>query len=309
MWNWRPPPVYLVCSGLTTYGRSVSTTEQSSSFCLFRHASIRGMDLRMAFLMTNYVAYKRCKMLRNASCLENIYHIVCVCVCVCVCLQRILWSEHGVSVSKVAVYRAVVLSSLLYGCESWTLYRRSIRKLDQFHLRCLRRIAGIKWQDRVPNTDVLRTCQMSGIEAPLLRAQFRWAGHVVYACRTTASRSRYSSVNLRLQGGPVRRYKDTLKLNLKQCGINVDSLCSAALNRTAWRSHCREAIDDFEEARVAALEHKRAVRKGSVSSSNTGAWPCDRCKKICQSRIGLYAHQRTHRWHDLSIDSVVRVCL
>jgi len=64
----------------------------------------------------------------------------------------------------------------------------------------------------------------------------------------------------RLQGGPVRRYKDTLKRNLKQCGINVDSLSSAALNRTAWCSHCREAIDDFEEARVAALEHKRALR-------------------------------------------------
>jgi len=99
----------------------------------------------------------------------------------------------------------------------------------------------------------------------------------------------------RLQGGPFRRYKDTLKLNLKQCGISVDSLSSAALNRTAWRSQCHEATDDIEEARVAALEHKRAVRKGSVSSHNTGAWACDRCKKICQSRIGLYAHQRTHR--------------
>jgi len=80
----------------------------------------------------------------------------------------------------------------------------------------------------------------------------------------------------RLQGGPVRRYKDTLKLNLKQCDISVDSLSSAALNRTAWRSQRHEATDDFEEARVAALEHKRAVRKGSVSSRNAGAWPCDR---------------------------------
>ena len=50
---------------------------------------------------------------------------------------------------------------------------------DQFHLCCLRRIAGVKWQERVPNTDVLRTCQMPGIEAHLLQAQFRWVGHVV----------------------------------------------------------------------------------------------------------------------------------
>jgi len=53
---------------------------------------------------------------------------VCVCVCVCVCvkagdafgkLQRRLWSERSVVLSaKIAVYQAVVLSTLLYGCES-----------------------------------------------------------------------------------------------------------------------------------------------------------------------------------------------
>ena len=46
-------------------------------------------------------------------------------------------------------------------------------------MRCLRRIAGIKWQDRVPNTEVLHLCGITGIEAFLLQAQFRWVGHIV----------------------------------------------------------------------------------------------------------------------------------
>jgi len=95
-------------------------------------------------------------------------------------LQRRPWSEHIVSLPiKIALYQAVVLSTLLYGCESWVLYRRSVRKLDEFHMRCLRRIAGIKWQDRVPNTEVLHLCGITGIEAFLLQAQFRWVGHIV----------------------------------------------------------------------------------------------------------------------------------
>ena len=36
---------------------------------------------------------------------------------------------------KIAVYRAVVLPTLLYSCETWTCYRRHLKKLDQFHLR------------------------------------------------------------------------------------------------------------------------------------------------------------------------------
>ena len=65
-------------------------------------------------------------------------------------LSKRLWCNHGISTAtKVAVYRAAILSSLLYGCEGWTLYRHHILKLpvDQFHLRCLRKIAHIKWQE------------------------------------------------------------------------------------------------------------------------------------------------------------------
>ena len=46
-------------------------------------------------------------------------------------------------------------------------------------MRCPRSTARIKWQDRVPHTDVLEICGISGIEAMFLQAQLRWVGHVV----------------------------------------------------------------------------------------------------------------------------------
>jgi len=40
-----------------------------------------------------------------------------------------------------------------------------IGRLDQLHLRSLRKTARVRWQDRIPNTDILNTCGIMGIEA------------------------------------------------------------------------------------------------------------------------------------------------
>jgi len=96
------------------------------------------------------------------------------------CLTKRLWDDHGIRVdTKVQVYRAVVLTTLLYDSKTWTLYRRYVKKLDSFHRRCLRRILRIIWlQDRVPNTTVLEQFGTTGIELILFRTQFRWSAHV-----------------------------------------------------------------------------------------------------------------------------------
>ena len=80
--------------------------------------------------------------------------------------------------TKMEVYQACVLSTLLYGSEAWTLYSRQERRLNVFHLRCLRRILGITWQDRVSNTKVLAQAGIPRMFALLSKRHLRWLGHV-----------------------------------------------------------------------------------------------------------------------------------
>lgn len=47
-----------------------------------------------------------------------------------------------------AVYKAFMISTLLYGSETWTSYTKHERKLKSFNMRCICRLLGIKWSDK-----------------------------------------------------------------------------------------------------------------------------------------------------------------
>jgi len=114
--------------------------------------------------------------------------------------------------TKIDVHRAVVLSILLNSCETWTIYRRHIHSLDKFHLRCLRQTTGIKWQDKIPNMEVLEHCKMTGIEAMLVQAQLRWLGHLVCMSDTRFLRPS-STANLPLEADHVVIHLDGIKMH------------------------------------------------------------------------------------------------
>ena len=61
--------------------------------------------------------------------------------------KRVLENNKLTQATKILVYRAFILSTLLYGSESWNTYKSQEHRLNTFHLRCLRHILGIIWQE------------------------------------------------------------------------------------------------------------------------------------------------------------------
>ena len=137
-------------------------------------------------------------------------------------LNRRVWQNNNLTqMMKLCVYQACVLSTLLY---SRTTYTRQEKKLNSFHLRCLRRILDISWQDKITNTEVLERASSFSIYTLLSQRRLRWLGHVhrmdngrilkdmLYGELITGTRT---------LGRPYLRYRDTCKRDMKVAGIDT----------------------------------------------------------------------------------------
>ena len=61
-------------------------------------------------------------------------------------LSARVWENKKLTTqTQIAVYRACIVSTLLYCSESWTTYAGQEKRLYIFHMRCFRRILPILW--------------------------------------------------------------------------------------------------------------------------------------------------------------------
>jgi len=153
--------------------------------------------------------------------------------------------------------------------------------------------------DRIPNTEILNRCKITGVEVMITQSQLRWCGHV-HVHRMPYSRIPkqllYGQLadSARSQGGQGKRYKDHLRLTLKSCDISNSSWEPIASDRLQWRHFCHSSLVRFENHRIASLDDRRTHRKNQARASNptVNIFSCMTCGRSCTSQIGMYAHQK-----------------
>ena len=183
-----------------------------------------------------------------------------------------------------------------YGSETGTTYARQERRLNTFHMRSIRRILGISWQDKVPNTEVLSRAGLPSMFTLLRQRRLCWLGHVLCMREGRIPRDLLCGELVsekRPTGRPQLRYRDVVKRDMKAVDINTESWESLAANRSKWRGALTNQLKAREEKLTQAATERRTRRKLRGSSNRPETeHKCVLCNRDRHSGIGLYSHRR-----------------
>ena len=95
-------------------------------------------------------------------------------------LDSILKTRDITLPTKVRLVKATVFPVVMYGCESWTIKKAELRRIDSFELWCWRRLLRAPWTARRPNQSILKEISLGcSLEGLMLKLKFQYFGHLI----------------------------------------------------------------------------------------------------------------------------------
>ena len=71
-------------------------------------------------------------------------------------LNSILKSRDITLLTKINIIKVMVLPAGMYGCESWTIKKAELQRIDAFELWCWRKLLRVPWTARRSNHSILK---------------------------------------------------------------------------------------------------------------------------------------------------------
>ena len=95
-------------------------------------------------------------------------------------LDSILKSKDIILPTNVHLLKAMVFPVVMYGCESWTIKKAELRRIDAFELWCWRRLLRVPWTARRSNQSILKEISPKySLEWLMLKVKLQYFGHMM----------------------------------------------------------------------------------------------------------------------------------
>ena len=185
-------------------------------------------------------------------------------------LSNPLFRKHRISIrTKINMYRALVVSVLLYGSEAWATTLADRRRLDVFDMRCQRRLLRVFWQQHVSNQSIRERTKQPTASSLLRQRRLRWFGHL-HRMPSSLPVRRVFDFNPNIHGWkrsigrPKTRWADSIKHDLNSAGLDTINAAQMVYDRPQWKAFV-----------------------SGLANARTRAWPLSQVSQVYQYRLLL----------------------
>ena len=94
-------------------------------------------------------------------------------------LDSIFKSRDITLLTKVRLVKAMVFPGVMYGCESRTLKKAELQRIDVSELWCCRRLLRVPWTARRSNESILKISPGCSLEGMMLKLKLQYFGQLM----------------------------------------------------------------------------------------------------------------------------------
>ncbi|GFR64142.1 transposon TX1 uncharacterized 149 kDa protein [Elysia marginata] len=178
------------------------------------------------------------------------------------------------TVTKLRTLKACIFPVATYGCESWTITKCDVKKINAFEMKCYRKILRIPWCDRVTNEEVLERVNIQNCQLMnnIRKLKLTYFGHVKRHNTLEKLCMEEMVENKRGRGRPKRRCSEDVAEWLKTPAARAGA---TAQDRRLFRSlvwnHRTISLINHPSKKMLKIIMKRLENILETEASNTQA--------------------------------------